>query len=220
MEKRIVVHLAYLDDSDTKSKSHKWQVMAGVLIPDTAFILLEMAMGAAASTLLPEEQLAEFEEFHACELYGGYGVFDGIEQGQRFEAIKRLLSVLEAGTGFPVVYGAVSIDKLKTMVYASADPLDMSFRMCAEGIQTWIAERIWEKAGIPTPTNPKPDPAKIVTDKPPIRLLIEELVMLIADDCDKKVKDSLYKSFRALRPRLPGPEGQRPDARRRAVPFS
>ncbi len=38
------MHLAYIDDSDTKSKSRVWQVMAAVIIEDQAFTFLEHAL--------------------------------------------------------------------------------------------------------------------------------------------------------------------------------
>ena len=84
------MHLAYLDDSDTKSKSRKWQVMTGVVIQDNVFTVLEYAVSSIRETLIPADKKDKFEEFHACELYGGYGVFDGIDQEQRFDAIRKL----------------------------------------------------------------------------------------------------------------------------------
>src|SRR5207248_9044925 len=111
--------------------------MAAVIIRDSYFRELEMLMGTIAHLLMPTARLNEFAEFHACELYGGFGVFEGIEQQERFNAIKFLLSVLKKKE-IPVVYGAVNIDRLKDMVYASADPLDIAFRICCEGVEKWL----------------------------------------------------------------------------------
>lgn len=198
------MHLAYIDDSDTKSKECKWQVMAGILIPDVAFRLLEMAMGLVQNLLIPENKLAQFEEFHACELYGGYEAFQGIEQEIRFEAIRRLLDLLNGRNPLKVVYGAVNIDDLKGTIYASADPLDMSFRMCVDGIQSYMAKRVYKRAGIPAADVSEDEMKDVLreTGKPAIQILMEELVLLIVDNCDKKTKDILYQSFRALRPRM------------------
>ncbi len=93
---RSFVHLAYLDDSDTKSKSAKWQVMSGVIIEDNYFKVVELAVGTVPALLVSADKLSAFEEFHACELYGGYGVFEGIDQATRFEAIRRLLELIAA----------------------------------------------------------------------------------------------------------------------------
>src|SRR5208283_5527296 len=139
--RRHFVHLAYLDDSDTKSKSRKWQVMAGVIIDDRFFTATELVMTGIRDKLIPADKMEQFQEFHACELYGGYGVFEGIEQQCRFDAIRKLLFCLEHAN-LSVVYGAVDISTLQNQVYGSADPLDMSFRMCVKGIQSWIDETV------------------------------------------------------------------------------
>ena len=86
VDRRKVVHLAYLDDSDTKSKQRKWQVMSGVIIEDTDFTIAEFAVGFVRGVLISPDKLDQFQEFHACELYGGYGVFEGIEREKRYEA--------------------------------------------------------------------------------------------------------------------------------------
>src|ERR1017187_7553103 len=86
----VFVHLAYIDDSDSKQKACDWQVMSAVLIEDRSFKLLEMGLSGIAESLIPEDKRERFEEFHACELFGGYGIFEGIEQSQRFDAIERL----------------------------------------------------------------------------------------------------------------------------------
>ena len=74
------VYLAYLDDSGTKQKDLKHQVLSGVVISDANFIAAEMLAGVLIEDLLPADRLEKFEEFHAWELYGGYGIFEGIEQ--------------------------------------------------------------------------------------------------------------------------------------------
>jgi hypothetical protein len=201
------VHLAYLDDSDTKAKSIKWQVMAGVLIPDTSFKSLEMALGLLQNLFVPDDRSERFEEFHACELYGGYGIFDGIDKAIRLNVVGELLKLFGGRYPFPIVYGAVNLDQLKSALFASADPMDMTFRMCADGIATWAARRVYKRAGISYANDdsyPERDIENIPKDttKHPIEIMMEELVILIVDDCDKKTKEVLYKSFRALRGRL------------------
>jgi hypothetical protein len=132
------VHLAYLDDSDTKSKVKKWQVMAAVIMPDNAFKMAELAMAHLPERMLSPEKLAEFTEFHACELYGGYGPFEGLDQAKRFDAINFLLTLLTA-MEMTVVYGAVDIEALRSEVYGSADPVDVCFRKCIGEMKAWVS---------------------------------------------------------------------------------
>src|SRR5581483_5595474 len=111
--REVLVHLAYMDDSDTKQKANKWQVVAGVLLEDRGFNILEYAMSAVSKMLIPAEKMESFSEFHACELYGGYGVFQGIDDERRYSAIKLLLSFLNGGGGMQVIYGAVNLQALQ-----------------------------------------------------------------------------------------------------------
>jgi hypothetical protein len=176
--------------------------MAGVLIEDRSFTMLECAVTGVRNDLIPlipEEKLSKFEEFHACELYGGYGVFEGIDQDKRFEAIHRLLFCLKFGN-CSVVYGGVDMDALGDEIYASADPLDISFRICVKGIRSWIDEKILGHAASEIPDEmPKDDDMMTTVLVKLIVPWLEELIILIVDDCDKKMKTSLYNSFRSLR---------------------
>lgn len=198
-ERRLFVHLAYLDDSDTKQKPIKIQVMSGVLIEDTSFKMFDIAMHSISHELVPEEKLDQFEEFHAAELYGGYGVFEGIDQSKRFEAIHKLLSLLSM-EGASVVYGAVDIAKARREIYGSADPLDIAFRICLKEISHWVRKHHF---------------AQETEDRDEeIRRWLAALVLLIVDDCEKKQREVLQNSFRNLRHPLPSvrktmPAGQR-----------
>ncbi len=167
------MHLAYLDDSDTKQKPRKLQVMSGVIVEDKKFKMVEIGMRSIRDVLVPPERIDQFEEFHASELYGGYGVFEGIDQKQRFEAIRRLLSLIEYAD-MAVVYGAVDIAKAKEQIYGSADVLDMAFRMCAQQIYEWAKQRIIGAEEL--------DEDTIVSN------WLQELVILIVDECDKKTE--------------------------------
>ena len=93
---------------------------------------------------MSEEKRCEFEEFHASELYGGYGAFEGIDQAKRFDAITKLLLMLKM-CKLTVVYGAVNVATLQKQLYASADPVDISFRICLKGIRSSIDEKSSEK---------------------------------------------------------------------------
>lgn len=188
-ERRLFVHLAYLDDSDTKQKPIKIQVMSGVIIQDISFKMFDVAMSSIRNDLVPEGKLDDFEEFHASELYGGYGVFEGIEQEKRFHAIKRLLGLLKMD-GSIVVYGAVDIAKTKREVFGSADPLDIAFRICLREISQWVRAQAFSAAGIQG-------------ENEELRRWLAAMVLLIVDDCEKKQRDMLQNSFRNWRHPLP-----------------
>lgn len=186
------MYLAYLDDSDTKQKASKWQVMSAVIIKDSKFAALEIMMGVLAEILVTPEKIDSFSEFHACELYGGYGAFQGIEQAKRFTVITQLLKRIEEEE-LPIVYGAVDLVSLSKMVYASAEPVDIAFRICAEGVDRWIGGKVEERF------QEYREHKERFGDDPESALLSENMGILIADDCDGKSKAAIQRSFRNTR---------------------
>jgi hypothetical protein len=197
--RRLFVHLAYLDDSDTKSKHRKWQVMSAVVIEDYRFPMLEIVLDVIREDLIPAEKIDEFEELHAAELYGGYGVFEGIDQEKRFDAIRQVLRSLTR-TEASVVYGAVDLEALRKKVYASADPLDITFRACLKGIRGCVRKAIDREVDSIVAEFIDPE-AKEKARIEAFKLNVaEQLAILIVDDFpDKKTKELLSKSFRNLR---------------------
>jgi hypothetical protein len=194
---KVFVHLAYIDDSDSKQKACEWQVMSAVLIEDKSFKLAEMGISGIAEDLVPEEKREKFEEFHASELYGGYNVFEGIDQSKRFEAIERLLGLFEI-FDLSVIYGAVNLEGLRATAYGSADPIDIGFRTCLKGIDWWVDKRIGDSALSVAKERPQEDGIDHLL-RPILQGFIEELVLVVVDDCDAKVKASLQRSFRQSR---------------------
>lgn len=192
------MHLAYLDDSTLKRKKPKWQVMSGIIIEDKKFKLTEMGVSIVPEMLMPAERMEQFEEFHACELYGGHGVFEGIEQDIRFSAIERLLGMIEL-LELPIVYGAVDLVRLSTEIYASANPPDICFRACLDGINSWAeqdtAKQIHAKLGNHIENYSTENMTPHVLDG-----LLNRLVILVVDECDKNIRETLHKSYRSLRP--------------------
>jgi Protein of unknown function (DUF3800) len=188
---RVFVYLTYIDDSDTKANQQQWQVLGAVLIPDSSFLMLEVISSHVIRDLMTEERYEEFTEFHACELYGGYGIFEGINQAKRFEAIEMMLAGLLL-LGAKVAYGAIDLEHLKRQPYASANPVDVAFRMCADGIEEFLRQKIADTA------------RGTESDKGPSAIFIDggSSAIFIADVCDKAVKAILQKSFRSLRPRF------------------
>jgi hypothetical protein len=190
------VYLTYLDESDTRNKGGKWRVLAAALVKDCDFDAFELLSSIVIEDLMPSDALKRFDEFHACELYGGYGVFEGIDQLVRFDGIRRILDLVSS-LPVAIVYGAVNAQLLEQQIYGSADPLDVAFRMCAEGVQSWLADQRSES--IQRYFQASDDLLKQTLVEP-------TLALFIADDCDPKSKAVLQKSFRALRKRIRPPE--------------
>lgn len=183
---RTFVYLAYMDDSETKSRDERWKVVSGAVVSDDAFSLTEIWSSLAIEHLMPEDKRDKFEEFHACELYGGYGPFDGIEQSKRLGTIEYLLDLLRS-SDIHVTYGAVDIAHLQKQPYASANPLDIAFRLCAQEIDGWLLANVSREMQTV-------DIADVKAGR--------NFALLIADDCDKADRAILQKSFRSMRRRM------------------
>jgi len=82
---------------------------------------------------MPEDFPPDFE-FHAYELFQGIGCFEKWEQPKRFFTFEQCMKAL-VELKLPVIYGAVDKLKLAAQIYKSANPLDVSFRLCVKQIQ-------------------------------------------------------------------------------------
>jgi hypothetical protein len=176
------VYLAYLDDSDTRNKEMEWQVVSAILIPADSFFVAEFVSAITIEDLMDAERREKFEEFHACELYGGYGVFEGIDQSRRFAAIANLLNSLHTCAA-KVGYGAVNLVTLRKSPFGSAHPQDVAFRRCVLGVGNWLTERVFEELGGERSGN-------------------EYTALFIMDEAahgDKTTQVTLQRSFRSLR---------------------
>lgn|GEM_PF-1505101 len=173
--------LGYIDDSADR-KHQKVEALAVVLLHDKKFQMLEHSLAITISNIIPEDRLDKFEEFKAWQLYGGYGVFDGVDQEERFRAIRYLLGTISQQR-IPVVYGAVDLSAMARKSYASANPTDAAFRVCMPVISMVMAEQIKELG--------------------PEHGL--EYALLIADNTDKSKRDQLRKTFRELRTQMRPP---------------
>lgn len=184
------MYLTYLDESDTRAKIEKWKVVCAVLVSQDDFNVAEFLSSVAIEELMPDDQRGEFSEFHASELYGGYGVFEKIDQTKRFEAIEWLLGLMDT-CRIKVTYGAVDLEFLGKQSYASANPLDMAFRLCVQEVGEWLAQEA-RKA--------------IETEGVTGSHFGNNFALLIVDECDKSDKVTLQSSFRAMRKRTRPPD--------------
>ena len=87
----------------------------------------------------------------------------------------------------------MDIAKAKRDVYGSADPLDIAFRICIQEIFEWVKDRIFAKT------------KEEELDEESFQRWLEELVLLIVDDCEKNQRAMLQNSFRNLRHPAPTP---------------
>ena len=184
------VYLAYLDDSDTKDKAEKWQVMACVMIPDTLLSISETWASLVIESLIPENQVDKFEEFHASELFGGYGIFEPIEQRRRHEALEGLLHLIPT-FDISIAYGAVDLEHLKQQHLSSANSRDIAARYCIKGIQQWLEKGMLERVVKNT-----------IDPKVPLEPL---MALLIAHAGNKRDMFEIQKSFREMRKRVRPP---------------
>ena len=128
------MHLAYLDDSSS-DKSSDIVMVGALLIPDDQFLKVDMVAGIAVEQLLrTDQQIAAFEEFHAFDLFGGHEAFKGIDEADRYQAIRVLLNAVQ-NFGFKFIYSAIDKKAHAYSAYGGGDPLDLTFRMCARGVE-------------------------------------------------------------------------------------
>ncbi len=126
------MYLAYADDSSEKECG--LAMVGAIVVPDDQFANIETVAGVVVEGLIPPERQAEFQEFHAAELYGGHGVFKDIPEPERFRAIGTLLNAVRSFE-MTFVYSAVDTRALATSAFGGANPIDVAFRMCALGIE-------------------------------------------------------------------------------------
>jgi hypothetical protein len=190
----VFVHLAYLDDSGDKNS--KFRLMVGVIIEGREFRDIELALGLLED-LVPEEKRDKFEEFHAWQLFGGYGPFEGTDYEKRMGAMLALLRIITSHK-ISIVYGAVDTAKLGQEVYASADPIDICFRLCVEGIEAWAEEQPAAIIEIQQQGNERLGFKPLTTQED-----FAPVVVLISDDYGQNgIKNAIRKSFRELRSKV------------------
>lgn len=171
------MHLVYLDDSGS-DKGNQVLIAGGVMLDDVDFWKIDLRSSVIVEALIPPEKLDDFEEFRAAELFGGYGVFHGVDEERRHSVIRAVLNLVSKFK-LPVIYAAVSKKDLETSAFGSSLPIDVAFRVCLCGIQDMVSERV--------------PYAESTADR--INRLAEHSFLVIADDTDDKaVKNALKKS--------------------------
>jgi hypothetical protein len=177
---------AFTDDSRTKHNGVQWQIMATVLIRDSQFRTLEAMLSVVADNLIPPEKQAQFTEFKASEIYGGHDLYEGIPKNVRHGAMAGLLSFLR-DTDIMVVYGALNLSELKRLNYASVNPFDVVFRICARGVEDWMAKQLEHQFQ-----------QYIAEGTPDQHVRFDDKALFIVDESGEN-KAILQKTFRELR---------------------
>jgi hypothetical protein len=127
------VHLVYLDDSSDNSDM---QVLAAVIVPDKDVLTIEKFLGMRVGMFVPEELRPKFE-FHAFKLWKREDDFSALKHEQVRELFEGTTAVVEQ-SGIQVVYGAVNLKALRASYYSTAQPIDIAFRLCMEGLHQWF----------------------------------------------------------------------------------
>jgi hypothetical protein len=157
------VHLVYVDDS-----REDFQVIAALIVPDKKFMRIEEFLAVQIERLVPEDLRAKFE-FHASAMLNANPPFERLEHDDALEIFRRCASIVSAAP-LAIVYGAVNMEALRSSHYASAEPKDIAFRHCIQGVERWFKEQADNEMGI-----------------------------VICDKDDKAVTEKLQKAFRTYR---------------------
>ena len=166
------VYLIYLDDSRQEKVKSRFQVIGSVIVNDGHFDYLEQHLGYYLYELVQPDVAQQLEEFHASDILAGNKPFEGVKRERAIEILSNAVSAI-VGMNIPVVFGAVDLSKLYASNYASANPVDMAFRICVKLIEEWFQEEAHDGLGL-----------------------------LISDESDTKVKHAMLNAFHLFRNRV------------------
>jgi hypothetical protein len=111
-------------------------MFGALVVPSGKFGHLSILHETAIQQIIPLGKIESFDEFHACNLYKGTGVFEGIDEDKRFTAIRVLLQAV-CSDNLPFVYAAVDRQKMANSPFSVATPLHSAFHMCLLGVENW-----------------------------------------------------------------------------------
>src|SRR5262245_26450284 len=172
---------------ETGTDGHSPIVMFGALIvPVGRFGYLSALHSTAVEQILPIDRMDEFKEFHACHLYRGTDIFEGIDETKRFNAIQVLLTAVHIEK-LPFVYAAIDRKKIASSLFGTMRPLIAAFHMCLLGIEDWAT------ANHPDTTGGK---GKVLDWK-------DTFLCILDDFSDKNLKAQFKQTYRTLRTKHP-----------------
>jgi hypothetical protein len=168
------MYIVYVDDSKQEKGRGRFQVIGAVLVNDALFGSLEQDLAYYLYELVEPDAGEKIEEFHACDLLAGNKQFAKIGKARAIEILSTAVSAIDR-MHIPVVYGAVDLAKLYPTNYATANPVDMSFRICVKLVEEWFTE-----------------------------ITPDGLGLLVCDEGDKSVKHAMLNAYHLFRKRAMG----------------
>ncbi len=189
------MHLAYLDDSQFESSL---AMFGAVIMPHGAFGFAERVHSIAIEQLFTLDDIENFQEFHARDLFLGEGTFKGAPEDRRFDAITVLLQAM-THYDMPFIFSALDVNKLQKKeisrsLFETAPPSVAAFKMCLLGIESWAQNQHEQR------------------DPKVRRIDYNDQYMVIVDETkDQELKKRLRNSYRLLREPRPyiGPNKNR-----------
>jgi Protein of unknown function (DUF3800) len=174
LRRRIFVHLIYMDDS-AEDAGH--QVIAAVVIPENDFLTIESYLAEEIiSKVVPEDMRPKFE-FHASKLFHSRDEFSVFTRDDALRIFNNCMSIVE-GAPLSIVYGAVDLRALRRSLFSTAQPTDIAFRLCMEGINEWFVQKA---------------------------SMLDQVGILICDDTEKQhIKKNMQQAYRAYRKKWSG----------------
>ena len=172
--RRIFVHLIYMDDS-AEDAGH--QVIAAIVIPEEHFLTIESYLAEEIiSEIVPEDMRPKFE-FHASKMFHSRDEFSIFTRDDALKIFNNCMSIVE-GAPLSVVYGAVDVKALRGSYFSTAQPTDIAFRLCMEGINEWFVQKASN---------------------------LDQVGILICDDTEKQhIKKNMQQAYRAYRRKWSG----------------
>jgi hypothetical protein len=111
-----------------------FQILASVVMDSQQCGRTERLSGSTIEDFIPQENLENFEEFHAADVMHKNGAFAGLSDDDAvgiLEQLVRLVTEMKAA----VVYGAVDRRKFNSSLYAGVDAAQLAFRICLAGVE-------------------------------------------------------------------------------------
>jgi hypothetical protein len=161
----------YLDDSKQEKNKKRFQLIGSVVVNDAIFDDLEQHLAYYLYELVEPDVGRKFEELHSSDLLAGNEPFEKVKRERAIEIFSTAIAAVDK-FNIPVIYGAVDLAKLYATKYATANPVDIAFRVCMELIEEWFKETVPDGLGL-----------------------------LICDDSDKSVKSAMQNAFHLFRNR-------------------
>ena len=167
------MYLAYLDDAGSTGgnladKNAPFQIVGAVIFPDSVFEAIELLLASTIDDLVPEILRPSFE-FHAADLWARNPPFDCLSKEAAEKLMYECVQTVRS-LDLPIIYAAVNKKRLSEQIYSTANPIDIAFRLCVEGIEQWMCEHD-----------------------------ANNMAILIADEGEAKAKNAIKNAFRLYR---------------------